>query len=51
VQLEGLGQLKNISDFFGNEMCDLVACNIVPEPATLIDCTLSLMVLDLLLLL
>jgi hypothetical protein len=35
LRLEGLGQLKNTMNSFGNRTHDLPACSIVPQPTTL----------------
>jgi hypothetical protein len=35
LRLEGLGPLKKLNDIIGNQICDLLACSIVPQPTKL----------------
>jgi hypothetical protein len=36
MRLEGLDQLKTPNDFSGNRISNLLVCNILPQPATLV---------------
>jgi hypothetical protein len=36
VNLEELGKLRKFNDLNGNQTCDLLDCNIVPQPTTLL---------------